>query len=129
MSYAEDVGTSNVSASLESVSAKLAKGKPQMSAMSGEETKRAAGTKKSNRKPGRKKAGTTKAATVEKLLQRKAGASIDQIAKATGWQTHTCRAFLSGLRKKGRAVARETGKDGRSVYRIASAASDAKATG
>ena len=39
----------------------------------------------------------------------------------------TCRAFLSGLRKKGHDVARETGKDGRSVYRIASAASGERA--
>ncbi|HCE21023.1 MAG TPA: DUF3489 domain-containing protein [Hyphomonas sp.] len=60
-------------------------------------------------------------------MQRKAGASIDQIARATGWQEHTCRAFLTGLRKKGRDVARETGKGGRSVYRIASAARGVKA--
>ncbi len=129
MSHAEDTAPSNVSASLEAVSAKLAEGKPCTPATSDDEPKRTAGAKKSNRKPDRKKAGTTKAATVEKLLQRKAGASIDQIAKATGWQAHTCRAFLSGLRKKGRDVARQTGKDGRSVYRIASAASGAKATG
>jgi hypothetical protein len=127
MYHAEDTAPSNVSASLEAVSAKLAEGKPRTPATSGEEPERAAGTRKSNRKPDRKKARTTKAAAVEKLLQRKAGASIDQIAKATGWQTHTCRAFLSGLRKKGRDVARETGNDGRGIYRIASAASGAKA--
>jgi len=127
MYHAEDAAHSNVSASLEAVSAKLAEGKPHTPATSGEEPERTAGTKKSNKKPDRKKTETTKAATVEKLLQRKAGASIDQIAKATGWQTHTCRAFLSGLRKKGHDVARETGKDGRSVYRIASAASGERA--
>ena len=45
MSHAEDVGTSNVSASLEAVSAKLADGEPRTSATSGEEPGRTAGTK------------------------------------------------------------------------------------
>ncbi|MEO0644066.1 MAG: DUF3489 domain-containing protein [Pseudomonadota bacterium] len=127
MAHVEDVTTSNVSASLEAVSAKLAADAPRASATSGEEPERTAGTKKSNKKPDGKKAATTKAATVEKLLQRKTGASIDQIAKATGWQAHTCRAFLTGVRKKGREVVRETGRDDRSVYRIAAAAPGAKA--
>lgn len=118
MAHVEDVTTSNVSASLEAVSAKLAEGKPRTSASSGEEPRRTAGTKKSNKKPHRKKAGTTKAATVEKLLQRKAGATIEQIGEATGWQAHTCRAFLTGLRKKGRDVIRDTNAGGKSVYQI-----------
>lgn len=53
MSQAEDVTTSNVSASLEAVSAKLAEGAPQASVPSDEEPKRTAGAKESNKKPDR----------------------------------------------------------------------------
>ena len=48
----------------------------------------------------------TKASAVEALLTRKGGASLEAMCDATGWQAHTCRAFLTGLRKKGREVIR-----------------------
>ena len=60
----------------------------------------------------------TKASIVEALLERRDGASLDAIGKATGWQAHTCRAFLTGLRTKGREVIRDTNAGGKSVYRI-----------
>ena len=62
-------------------------------------------------------ASKTKIATVIKLLQRKSGADIDEIGKATGWQKHTVRAALTGLRKKGHVVER-TKVDGASRYSI-----------
>ncbi len=46
----------------------------------------------------------TKAAQVELMLQRDDGATLDELCEATGWQTHTCRAFLTGQRKKGREL-------------------------
>ncbi|MGB3806666.1 MAG: DUF3489 domain-containing protein [Erythrobacter sp.] len=61
----------------------------------------------------------TKASQVEALLVRKTGATLDQMCEATGWQAHTCRAFMTGLRKKGRKISRETNKKGKSVYLMA----------
>lgn len=69
----------------------------------------------------------TKASKVEALLARKRGATIDQICNATGWQAHTCRACLSGLRKKGHELVRNTSKRGKSVYRLTTINSLAKA--
>ncbi|MCW1401954.1 DUF3489 domain-containing protein [Novosphingobium sp. MW5] len=48
----------------------------------------------------------TKAAQVEALLAAGEGASLDALCKTSGWQAHTCRAFLTGLRKKGKQVER-----------------------
>ena len=62
----------------------------------------------------------TKASAVEVLLTREGGASLEVLCEATGWKVHTCRAFLTGLRKKGREVIRATDKDGKSIYLIAS---------
>ena len=54
------------------------------------------------------------------LLSKADGATLDDLVKATGWLPHTTRAVLTGLRKKGYAVARLPRADGRpSVYRIA----------
>ncbi|MDC8754770.1 DUF3489 domain-containing protein [Erythrobacter sp. sf7] len=60
----------------------------------------------------------TKASVVEALLTREGGASLEALSEATGWQAHTCRAFLTGLRKKGREVIRASDKDGKSIYLI-----------
>ena len=61
----------------------------------------------------------TKASVVEALLTREGGASLEALCGATGWQPHTCRAFLTGLRKKGREAIRASDKDGKSIYLIA----------
>lgn len=39
------------------------------------------------------------------MLRRTEGATVAQIAEATGWATHTIRGFLAGLKKKGFTVA------------------------
>jgi hypothetical protein len=62
----------------------------------------------------------SKSNTIQKLLVRAKGASIAEIMAATGWQPHSVRAFLSGLRKKGGTLLRESRKDGETSYRIAS---------
>ena len=64
-------------------------------------------------KPARK----TKAALVARLISREKGATIDEIAGATSWQVHSCRAFLTGLRKKGIELAKEERGDGKTAYR------------
>jgi len=60
----------------------------------------------------------SKAATVIGLLNRSKGASIDEICKATKWQKHSTRAFLTGLRKKGLVIIREQRGEEGTAYRI-----------
>ena len=68
--------------------------------------------------PARRPQKRTMADTVLRLLQRPAGASIAHLTRATGWQAHSIRAALTGLRKKGHVIHRTTGKSGQAVYRI-----------
>ena len=63
----------------------------------------------------------TKIGKVVKLLGRKNGATIEQIVEATGWQKHTARAALTGLKKKGHTIEREATERG-SRYRITASA-------
>ena len=57
-----------------------------------------------------------KSATVEQLLTREGGASLDELTSATGWQPHSCRAFLTGRRKKGWAINRQKREDGTTIW-------------
>ena len=40
------------------------------------------------------------------LLRRAEGATLEELTKATGWQKHTVRASLTGLKKKGHVIQR-----------------------
>jgi len=60
----------------------------------------------------------TKAATVTKLLSRNRGATLAEVMTVTSWQPHSARAFLSGLRKKGKMLIKEARKDGETSYRM-----------
>jgi Fic family protein len=62
---------------------------------------------------------TSKQATMIKLLNRPGGATIDEMAKATGWQRHSVRGVMSGVLKKRLelSIASEKEERGR-VYRI-----------
>ncbi|UPY35064.1 DUF3489 domain-containing protein [Sediminicoccus sp. KRV36] len=84
------------------------------------------------REPGapRKPREGTKQEQVLAMLRRPEGATVAQIAEATGWAQHTVRGFFAGLKKKGHAVevmerVRQVGpnKEGArgsfTVYRIA----------
>jgi hypothetical protein len=62
-----------------------------------------------------------KSDAVLKLLSRTRGATMQEMAAATSWQPHSIRAFLSGLRKKGRVLIREERKGGTTAYCIAKA--------
>jgi len=68
--------------------------------------------------PTQKPKDQTKSATVIALLNRGKGASIDEICKATKWQKHSTRAFLTGLRKKGLIIIREQRGNEGTVYRV-----------
>lgn len=63
----------------------------------------------------------TKSAKVVALLNRRKGASIDEICKATGWKPHSVRAFLTGLRKKDFVITWEQRGDDGTAYRITQA--------
>ena len=59
---------------------------------------------------------TGKAGTILALLSRPKGAGINELQKATGWQAHSIRAAITGLRKRGITVTRSQ-DDGVTVYR------------
>ena len=53
------------------------------------------------------------------LLRGKGGADVQALSDALGWQPHTVRAALTGLRKAGITVEKMSGRDGeRTRYRI-----------
>ena len=59
----------------------------------------------------------TKKALVEQLLKSDKGATIDELSKQTGWQSHTVRGHLSILKKAGAEIISER-FDGVRSYRI-----------
>ena len=61
----------------------------------------------------------TKTAKVIALLQQPEGATLRAIMRATGWQTHSVRGFVSGhLKKKLGLKVRSSQRDGERVYSI-----------
>lgn len=71
----------------------------------------------------------TKSAKVITLLSRTKGAALAEICKATNWQQHSVRAFLTGLRKKSYVLAREQRGDDGTTYRITQCPGDIGAEG
>jgi hypothetical protein len=70
-----------------------------------------------SRRPSAPRDGTKLAQLVE-LLQRDQGATITELVAATDWLRHTTRAALTGLRKRGYAVAIDrSDKERGSTYR------------
>ena len=63
----------------------------------------------------------SKIARVIGLLQRDSGATLNEVIAATGWLPHTSRAALTGLRKRGYAIAKHQNAEGRRGYIIAAA--------
>jgi len=69
--------------------------------------------------------GTREAKFLEHLTG--AGADIASLMKTMGWQGHTVRAALTGLRKRGLKVERiEGGVDASAIYRVKPAAAKRK---
>ncbi|MDF0596898.1 DUF3489 domain-containing protein [Psychromarinibacter halotolerans] len=60
----------------------------------------------------------TKKAQLIRLLKAKAGADIASISKRLGWQPHTTRAALSGLRKAGYVLSMDRSEGKPPRYRI-----------
>jgi hypothetical protein len=60
-----------------------------------------------------------KGALVLELLRRAEGASLAELAEATGWLPHTTRAALSRLRSAGKPLSKSKREDGVTVYGLA----------
>jgi Protein of unknown function (DUF3489) len=84
--------------------------------------KKATATKKTAN--GAKKAGAaregSKAAKVLDLLKRPDGATLKELMKATGWQAHSVRGFLSGAvgKKMGLTVTSTKAEGGERTYSV-----------
>ena len=80
---------------------------------------------KSAQSPNKKATGArqgTKTAKVLDLLKRSGGASLKELRKATGWQAHSVRGFLSGVlgKKMGLAVTSTKAEDEERRYSVTS---------
>jgi hypothetical protein len=64
----------------------------------------------------------SKKASIVGLLQRPQGAAISELTTATGWQSHSVRAVLTGLRKDGRELVRGKDEVGTTRYSLAAKA-------
>src|SRR5579859_3622181 len=102
--------------------ARVAPRRAQGAPKKGKSGKKANSAKKAPK--GRKKAGAardgSKAAKVLDLLKRADGATLKDLMKATGWQAHSVRGFLSGTvgKKLGLKVASTKTEDGERTYSI-----------
>jgi len=73
---------------------------------------------------GRQKASAardgSKTAKIKALLERPTGASLDEITKATGWQAHSIRGFISAVlgKRMGLQVQSSKREDGARVYSL-----------
>ena len=68
----------------------------------------------------------TKKAQLIQMLNRKAGVDVATISDRLGWQSHTTRAALTGLRKAGFEISAEKTGEGKPLsYRITAQPADA----
>jgi hypothetical protein len=99
---------------------------PKKGAPKGQKTAKAPKPAAKPKKPAKKPAKAegvregSKTAKVIDLLKRSGGATLSQIMKATDWQAHSVRGFISGTlgKKMGLTVESTKGEDGARVYSI-----------
>jgi hypothetical protein len=98
-----------------------ARGKAEKKAKDAKKGPRGAKKPVSGAKSGRARDGS-KAATILELLNRPGGATALELQRATGWQPHSVRGFLSGTlrKKKGLEIVSTKGEDGERTYSIES---------
>lgn len=69
-------------------------------------------------------AADSKQSQILSLLKRPTGATLDEMAKATGWQRHSVQGMMSGVLKKKLGLTITSGKEERGrAYHITSSAS------
>jgi hypothetical protein len=94
----------------------------QVAPKKGKSAKKASAGKKAP-KSAKKATGArdgSKTAKVLELLKRAGGVTAKELMKATGWQPHSVRGFLSGTigKKMGLTVTSTKGKDGERTYSV-----------
>ena len=96
--------------------ARRAKGAPAK----GKTGKKATTKKKAPRSARNDAREGSKTATILELLKRPEGATAKELLKATGWQPHSLRGFLSGTvgKKMGLTVTSTKGEDGERNYSL-----------
>ena len=83
-------------------------------------TERAIDTVKTKPSRGNPPAATphpiSKQATIAAMLRQRNGTTITELMAATGWQSHSIRAALTGLRKAGHQIERQRDTAGATRY-------------
>ncbi len=97
---------------------KQANQKPSRRKKVGPKGPKAPSTSNRQAKPAAERKGT-KAEAVVALLNRKGGASLTDLQKATGWQPHSVRGFLSGTVRKRMGLTLESTKSAEGERRYA----------
>jgi hypothetical protein len=84
--------------------------------------KRPAHVAPSKAKPATPARRGTKTVEIFDLLKRSGGVTLKELMKATGWQAHSVRGFLSGVIRKKMGIRAESSKqpDGGRSYHISS---------
>jgi hypothetical protein len=120
----EETGTATATAAQPKPAkrARVAPRRAHVAPKNAKSAKKASPAKKASK--GHKKAGTardgSKAAKILDLLKRPEGATLKGLMKATDWQAHSVRGFLSGTigKKMGLKVASTKTEDGERTYSI-----------
>ena len=108
--------------------AKVAAPKPRVAPAKAQSANKTTPAKKGAKAPHKAAAATadrvrqgSKTAKVLDLVKRSGGATLKQLMKATGWQAHSVRGFLSGTlgKKMGLKIASSKTNDGERVYCLA----------
>ena len=60
----------------------------------------------------------TKQAKLVTMLSRKSGVTLENASAALGWQTHTTSATMTGLKKRGYVIERESRAGKAAIYKI-----------
>ena len=124
-SIAEETGTAQATATAQPKGTRKARVAPRSAHVApkrGKSGKKGSPPKKAPK--ATKKAGGardgSKAAKILDLLKRPEGATLKGLMKATGWQAHSVRGFLSGTigKKLGLNVVSTKGDDGERTYSI-----------
>lgn len=79
--------------------------------------KKPAGSRKTATEKAPGKPRETKISKIIAMLNRKVGATLEEMVEATGWLPHTTRAALTSLKKKGHTIERDKRGD-TTCYRI-----------